>query len=459
MGFLAFGVSINGTFVTDFSNAYSQYGEQAGTSTRPDTSSIVWRKQAGGNVDVIPGDFMFDSSTGTITGYTGSGGAVVIPSSINGAAVRAIGDGAFKSNPLTSVSIPNSVTSIGNSAFYNCAELTGVTIPESVTSLGAYSFGSGGSGSNASFKWDYGAFDNCYALTSVTIPVGLAGQFTGKFSGYSNLSVILTGTGDIPNGAFDTTFRQSSGTWSDCKQITSLTIGAHISGISQATLSWLVNLEQINVVPANTAFSSVDGILYTKEQSSLLYVPQKISGAITIPEGVTSIGRAFEYCTSLYSVVIAKSVKTIGAYAFRGCTDLSSVTIPNSQPDLVQSFTTIWIDGVSAIESYAFDGCRNLNEVIIGGPAIYDSLKYEVAILEDLKNILNPAPSFWDQLKSIVNAYKGGYNHGFHNNAFPQGESGSCGNALKDVYLDSFLLRGTAGTYRRSPGGSDWARQ
>src|SRR6266699_3068546 len=91
--------------------------------------------------------------TCTITGYTGPGGAVSIPNSINGLSVVSIGDWAFfDSISLTSVSIPASVASIGNYAFQGCSSLTSVTIPASVTSIGG------------------NAFSYCYSLTSVTIP-------------------------------------------------------------------------------------------------------------------------------------------------------------------------------------------------------------------------------------------------------------------------------------------------
>jgi hypothetical protein len=94
----------------------------------------------------------------TITGYTGPGGAVVIPASIDGTPVTAIGNEAFSPGyegiqSITSVTIPNSVTSIGNLAFVNCRSLTSVTIPDSVTSIGG------------------SAFAGCSGLTRVIIPV------------------------------------------------------------------------------------------------------------------------------------------------------------------------------------------------------------------------------------------------------------------------------------------------
>jgi len=538
IGFLSFGFRIGGTFVSDFSNAYSNYGKQAGTYTRPNATSTTWTKQASGNIDVIPGDFIFDSATGTITGYTGSGGAVVIPSSINGVAVRAIGNNAFKSNPLTSITIPSGVTSIGNGAFYYCTELTSVTIPESVTSLGAYSFSSGGGGSIVSFQWEYGAFDNCYSLTSVTIPTWLISEFANKFSGYSNLALTITGTGYLTDGAFATTFRQSSNEWTDCSKIISITLGDGIaaigpnafsgcSGVTSITLGAGVgsgyetsfngcnNLEKITVVSANTVFSSLDGILYNKSQTLLRIVPQKLSGEITIPPGITGLDNAFKGRTGLarinitqpnskYSSVdgvlfdkdkklliqypakhagtaytIPSGVEIIGAYSFEGCTGLTSVTIPNSRkwPESIDVFidnlnkviagigeitvgfgvyipsTTMGINDVSTIESYAFIGCNNLTSVTFGGPAIYDHSKYEEQLMMDILALYGPNPNLSNLVQLAIGEFCNSYDRGFYDNAFPQGSSGAGGNALKTTYLT-----GGAGTYKRTVGGSNWTK-
>ena len=87
-------------------------------------------------------DFTYKIENGgaTITGYTGNGTSVIIPSAIDGYTVKAIGDEAFKGSKITSASIPSTVNSIGWFAFADCASLTALVIPESVTSIGYEAF-------------------------------------------------------------------------------------------------------------------------------------------------------------------------------------------------------------------------------------------------------------------------------------------------------------------------------
>jgi len=177
---------------------------------------------------------------------------------------------------LTSVTIPNSVTSIGNYAFYNCSGLTSVTIPNSVTSIGG------------------GAFYNCSGLTSVTIPNGVTSIGGGAFYNCSGLTSVA-----IPNGVTSI----ESGTFSGCTSLTSVTIPNSVTTIG--------NLNR----------SIYGGAFYNCTSLT----------SVTIPNSVTSIGyEDFYNCTSLTSVTIGNSVTSIGTYAFYNCSGLTSVTIPNS---------------------------------------------------------------------------------------------------------------------------------
>ncbi len=131
--------------------------------------------------------------TCTITGYTGSGGAVVIPTTILGLTVTGIGDEAFQTNSsLTSVTIPGSVTNIGDQAFGSCTGLTSVTIGNGVASIGEYAFfnciglTSVTIGNGVTSIGEY-AFFNCTNLTSVTIPASVTS--IGEYAFYDCTSL------------------------------------------------------------------------------------------------------------------------------------------------------------------------------------------------------------------------------------------------------------------------------
>ena len=124
---------------------------------------------------VVQAQFSYTTNNGaiTITGYTGPGGAVTIPSTINSLPVTRIGYSAFQHNTsLTSVTIPNSVTNIADFAFSGCTSLTNVTIGNSVTSIGEY------------------AFAGCTSLTNVTIPNSVTSIGDYAFAGCTSLSAI-----------------------------------------------------------------------------------------------------------------------------------------------------------------------------------------------------------------------------------------------------------------------------
>jgi hypothetical protein len=172
------------------------------------------------------------------------------------------------------------LTSIGDGAFRSCNSLTGITIPNGVTSIGD------------------NAFAYCTSLTSITIPNGVT---------------------SIGNSAFDY-----------CTGLTSVTIPAGVTSIGQGAFGDCASLTAINVDPANSAYTSQDGVLYNKDKTTLHTYPKGKTGAFTIPNGVTSIGNyAFRSCNSLTSVTIPNSVTSIGNMAFFS-TSLTSVTFAST---------------------------------------------------------------------------------------------------------------------------------
>ena len=286
------------------------------------------------------GDFEYsvlDDGTVEITGYSGSAEKVDIPEKIDGKSVTRIGYDAFKYSSLASITIPDSVTRIGWSAFENCTSLTSVTIPNSVTDIGDDAFLGCTSLTSITIPDSvteicYNAFAYCTSLTSITIPESVKSICGGAFSGCTSLTSItipdsVTSIGGafygctsltsiaIPYGVTNIDY----GTFEDCESLTSITIPDSVSSIGDHAFKGCTSLTSITIPDSVTEI----GRIAFNGCTSLT--------SITIPDSVTSIGDlAFYACTSLTSITILGSVTSIGDYAFYGCTSLTSITIPGS---------------------------------------------------------------------------------------------------------------------------------
>lgn len=220
---------------------------------------------------------------------------------------------------ITSVVIENGVTNIGKYAFFGCARLTAINIADSVTSIGG------------------GAFFECTTLASVEIPDSVTSIGGEAFYG--------------------------------CTSLTSVTIPDGVTYIGFVAFDCCDNLTTISVSPSNTEYSSLDGVLFDKNQTTLICCPAEKVGSYTIPGSVINIEpRAFHNCDGLSSVTIPNSVNSIGGNAFWGCTGLTAVTLPNGITTLwygtfngCTNLTSVTIPGsVTSIDTGAFDGCENL---------------------------------------------------------------------------------------------------
>ena len=252
--------------------------------------------------------------------------------------VTSIGDRTFDGcSSLTSITIPDSVTSIGDRTFNGCSSLTSITIPNSVTSIGDCTFSACSSLMSITLSDSMTsiggyAFEDCSSLMNVTIPNSVTSIGSSAFSGCISLMSItlsdsMTSIGDY---AFE-----------DCTSLTSITIPDSVTSIGRAAFSNCSNLSNVNITEESRLESIGD---YTFHDCSSLT-------SITIPDSVTSIGDyAFGLCFSLTSITIPDGVTSIGDRAFVRCTSLTSITIPSS---------------VTSIGERAFDMCRALTSVHI----------------------------------------------------------------------------------------------
>ena len=246
----------------------------------------------------------------------------------------------------TSYKIPNSVTSIGDSAFRRCKNLTSITIPEGITSIG------------------YDAFYMCSSLTSINVSENNKNYcsvdgvlFNKDKTELIQYPIKKEGTSyKIPNSVTsigDSVFRC-------CENLTSITIPNSVTSIGQEAFWGCSSL--ISITIPNSVTSIGDSAFFCCENLT----------SITIPEGVTSIGRyAFDECSSLTSITIPNSVTSIGDGAFRRCKNLTSITIPNSVTSIgdsafwgCSSLTNITIpEGITSIGDDAFYMCSSLTSI------------------------------------------------------------------------------------------------
>ena len=255
--------------------------------------------------------------------------------------VEYLSDWMFAYAPITSIEIPNSVTSIGKLTFYDCEELTSVTIPSSVTSVGYEAFRECSklqsvtiAGTISSINADM--FKSCSAMRTLNITGSVGTIGASAFDGFGLTSLNISGqVGTIGKGAFD-----------DNDSMTSFTVTGSVGTIGESAFNDCDALATVNIT--NTvdkvgkyAFSDCDAVTTLAIRANTVdnYAYEDMDGLKTATLYGATVGKGVFYdCDALETITIDGGVNSIGNDAFDDCTSLSSVTFEGSSTSLSIGF-------------------------------------------------------------------------------------------------------------------------
>lgn len=297
--------------------------------------------------------FVYEEKDGTlkIVGYIGKSEYIEIPSTIGEYEVTSIDDGAFIGNKnVRIVNIPNSVTVVGKKAFFGCSSLEEIEGGMNIKEIGNYAF----AGCTNLNELDLSGMnslraipDRCFMsdtnLLDISLPSGISEIGDFAFSGCTYLENV-----NIPSGV------TSIGEYAFyCNEMTNtLVIPASVVEIGSGFADGCSKLVNITVDVNNSAYKSVNGVLYNKSLTKIVRCPEGKSGAYTISKGVVSIeSGAFKGCSLLTGISISTGVKEIGENAFYRCTGVMDLVLPTM---------------IETISERAFAYCNSLKTIEIG---------------------------------------------------------------------------------------------
>jgi len=281
-------------------------------------------------------------------------GAVVIPSTYKKIPVTAIEDKAFyECTFITSVIIPDSVTTVGKGVFYGCSNLESVRLPEGMETIASYEEVDEASTERSTCY--YGFFQNCSKLKNITIPKSVKNIDNNAFYGCSLLSLVTfegsSSLETIGEYAFrgcsslkkisvpDSVTSLGGGCFTECPELEKATLGSGITLVDRSTFSYCTSLESV----------AIKGNVKSIEESAFFGCSSLID--INLSDTLETLGQgAFENCTSLASIQIPDSVTKLVDAAFRGCSELISIALGSK---------------VQSIGTYAFSGCNKLASIYI----------------------------------------------------------------------------------------------
>ncbi len=439
--------------------------------------------------------------------YVGPGGRVVVPATLGGYTVAYVGYRAFADDPdLVSVAFSTGLLTIDESAFENCTSLQGVTLPSTLTSIDRYAFRNCAAlrsirlGASASMIVDQ-AFVGCTDLQSIDVdpantticsldgvlfdkavtalidyPAGRVGNYTvpstvqyiRPYSFYDcdgltgitlndgllsvNLRAFSNCDGITMLSIPDTVDFLGEQAFTDCSLVTSLSIGSTLStlpyGISP--FAGCISLTSISVNPSSTGFTSVDGVLFTKDGRELVQYPIGRPGAYTIPADVTRIHEGafqesrnltaitfpeqfidlptnlFEGCINLASATLPTTRLSLPTYMFSGCVKLDGIVLPSNLMIISQgafyqceSLSSIDIGQTDYVGDYAFAGCTSLTSMELPNIAyVFDTSFRGCSSLEEF--ILSPTNPNYQCIDGVIYRSSGTSMY-----CFPEGRSGT----------------------------------
>lgn len=265
-----------------------------------------------------------------------------------------ISDQVFYGTALKSVDIPGTVRSIGNGAFANCTELTRIVIPKGVNYISVnYIAVFVGSGCNTD-----SAFGGCTKLSDIIVDA--------DNQSYSSVDGVLYNKGKsllliCPSGkSGSVTIHEGvtsiAGGFDGCKNLTSITLPESLAGDKLPFNSYFndcTSLNSINILNGNDSYSSIDGVVYNKDKTELLYCPKGKKGTITIPESVKQINDyAFSECSEITTVNWNAISANVFRSVFKNCKNIESINIG---------------EGVTEIDSNVFANCVGLAHITVSG--------------------------------------------------------------------------------------------
>jgi hypothetical protein len=314
------------------------------------------------------GDYAYTVNTDgvsvTITGYTGMGGDVNIPDALDGKTVSGIGSDLFTSVNLTSITIPKSVLTIECGAFWECRSLQSIQIDAD----------------NPNYKNVDGIAFSKDGTVLVHYPAAIKGN---AYTPPDTVTVIADNAFDHNQNLQSITLTQNvtqignSAFWR-CDALTGFTIPQSVTTIGNSAFANCSLVTAFTVEAGNTAYKSMDGVLFDISGTNLLQCPAGKTGSYSVPAGVTKLKSGsfrgcsqltnvtvsndvtgiedcvFAYCDNLTDVSLGEGIQMIGYAAFQGCAALTSITLPAS---------------ITQIDNSVFDSCSSLLEAYFLGNA------------------------------------------------------------------------------------------